>query len=95
MRRANPPRSPPLPSSRRKKNPVARALARHGGVLSLVLLLALGAGGVAYHRQGAACRAAAATAHARITELQNDHGRVQVRGRRRRERERARERVGW
>lgn len=59
---------------------MARALSRHGGMLSLVLLLALGVGGVAFTRHASSCRAAAAKVHAQITELQNEHGRVKVSG---------------
>lgn len=41
-------------------------------------MLALATGGVAFSRHASACRAAAAKAHAQITELQNEHGRVKV-----------------
>jgi len=64
----------------RKRNPIARFLARHGASLSVLLLIALALGGAAHLRQSRACGALTQRLHHDITELQNEHGHAQASG---------------
>ena len=69
-----PPRSQTFPPKTRKRNPVARFLARHGASLSLLLLVVLGLGAAAHLRQARSCSQLTQRLHHDITELQNEHG---------------------
>ena len=64
----------------RKRNPLARFFARHGASLSVLLLLALGAGAAAHLRQARGCSALTQKLHHDIVELQNEHGHARASG---------------
>lgn len=81
--RLRPSSPPPSPTTltHRKRNPIARLLSRHGGLLALLLMAALAVTGVAFAGQAKACRAATG----RLAALEAEHGVVKHTGDRTRE----------